>query len=84
MKTRCLNKKHPSFNNYGGRGITVCDAWKDFSAFLEDMGERPPGTTLDRINVNDNYHMENCRWADWKTQNSNKRVNPKDDEDVPF
>lgn len=73
MKSRCLNKNAPNFVLYGGRGITVCDRWKVFKNFLEDMGERPKGKTLDRINVNGNYEPSNCRWATLSEQQKNKR-----------
>lgn len=60
---------------YKDRGITVCKEWEDFGKFLEDMGERPLGMTIDRINPNGNYCKENCRWASSKQQNRNKRNN---------
>jgi hypothetical protein len=73
MKTRCTNKKHKSYCRYGGRGITFCDQWKSFESFLEDMGDRPKGTTLDRIDSNGNYEPSNCRWATNKQQMDNQR-----------
>ena len=73
MLERCYRPKASGFNRYGGRGIIVCDAWKNsFQNFLADMGERPPGKTLDRINSNGNYEPLNCRWATIAEQNSNK------------
>lgn len=75
MLSRCLNPKHVSYKNYGGRGITVCDRWLDVENFIEDMGERPPGLSLERVNVNKGYSKENCIWADRKTQARNKRSN---------
>lgn len=78
MKGRCLNPVSPSYSDYGGRGITVCGRWlgkEGFSKFRDDMGERPRGKSLDRINVNGNYEPGNCRWATPTEQGNNKRNN---------
>lgn len=73
MRRRCLDKKCHNYPKYGGRGITVCKRWDDFALFLADMGERPKGYTLDRIDCNKGYYKENCRWATALTQNWNRR-----------
>lgn len=77
MKNRCQNYGTPGWENYGGRGITVCEEWQSFEPFYESMGECPPDHSLDRIDVNGNYEPGNCRWADKYTQASNKRTNIK-------
>lgn len=73
MKQRCLNPTHHQFHNYGGRGVQLCERWQSFENFLADMGERPEGTTLDRIDIDGNYEPANCRWADVETQRNNCR-----------
>lgn len=75
MKKRCLNKNDRNYKNYGGRGITMCERWLEFQNFLEDMGERPDGKSLDRIDNNGNYCKENCKWSTRKEQNNNSRHN---------
>lgn len=73
MKKRCLNLNHTSWPDYGGRGITICDRWLDFEGFLADMGERPAGTSIDRIDNDGNYEPSNCRWATGSEQRLNQR-----------
>lgn len=63
MIKRCANPKTSGYANYGGRGITVCQRWRTFDNFLADMGERPDGKSLDRIDPNGNYEPGNCRWS---------------------
>ena len=85
MKDRCYNPNKKEYHNYGGRGITICDEWRDdFQefhdwAFTNGYDENAPrgACTLDRIDVNGNYCTENCRWVDMKTQNNNRRNNKK-------
>lgn len=73
MKSRCLNPNHQAYSSYGGRGITICNEWLDFKGFLKDMGERPKGMTLDRIDNDKGYSKSNCRWSTPKQQARNRR-----------
>lgn len=72
MRQRCYNSNSPAYIYYGGRGIKVCERWHDYSNFVEDMGEKPKGLSLDRIDNNGDYSPQNCRWASNKEQMRNK------------
>lgn len=74
MRARCRNPRHPQWENYGGRGISICERWNTFSNFAADMGPKPSGAlSIDRIDVNGNYEPGNCRWATQKQQLRNTR-----------
>lgn len=76
MRGRCNNKAHPAYQRYGGRGITVCERWDDFSAFLEDMGPRPGCEySLERKDNDRGYEPDNCVWATRGQQCRNRRSN---------
>jgi hypothetical protein len=76
MIQRCYNPAHKSFKDYGGRGISVCGQWRNsVHCFIADMGSRPDGTSIDRIDVNGNYEPDNCRWATLLIQGANQRSN---------
>jgi hypothetical protein len=79
MLSRCRNPNVINYERYGARGIKVCERWQIFDNFLEDMGEPPEGTSIDRIDNNGNYEPGNCRWATLKEQNRNRRNNIKID-----
>lgn len=72
MLSRCENPNDHAYSNYGGRGISVCPEWHDINSFVLDMGPRPDGASLDRINGDGNYEPSNCRWASMTTQSRNR------------
>jgi hypothetical protein len=84
MKSRCGNAGSAQYAYYGGRGITVSDAWLDFDTFWADMGEPPPGFTLDRTDNNAGYSKENCAWVTRSRQQRNRRTTKLDSDDVAY
>lgn len=83
MKARCNNPKSTNYDNYGGRGIKVCDRWMaSFENFREDMRDCPPGLTIDRIDVDGNYEPKNCKWATRSEQMRNTRFTKLNEEVV--
>lgn len=75
MKVRCTNPNAEQYQNYGGRGITYDPAWEKFENFIADMGERPVGLTLDRIDNDGPYSKTNCKWSSGMEQSRNRRTN---------
>lgn len=76
IKNRCLNPNEPAYKNYGGRGIKICDRWKDsFENFFTDMGQKPKGMWIERLDNEGDYEPTNCKWATPKEQCNNKRTN---------
>lgn len=73
MRRRCENPKHKQYIDYGGRGITVCRRWWKFSNFFKDMGKKPDGKSIDRINNDGGYKKSNCKWSTPKEQATNRR-----------
>ncbi len=75
MKRRCINKTNHAYSRYGGRGINICDRWiTSFENFYSDMGHKPEGYSIERINNDGNYEPDNCKWATPAEQSKNKRM----------
>ncbi len=75
MRQRCYNPRDKAYRYYGGRGIIVCDRWSKFENFLSDMGPKPEGLTIDRIDTEGHYTPSNCRWATRQQQSANRNYN---------
>lgn len=75
MMQRCYDPNSHAYSRYGGRGIIVAEAWHDFEAFYQDMGDKPQGKSLERLNNDGHYSADNVIWADWKQQANNRRSN---------
>jgi len=73
MRGRCNDPKRPGYENYGGRGISVCHEWASFESFHRDMGDRPEGTQIDRIDNNLGYNKDNCQWSTYSENVRNSR-----------
>lgn len=82
MIKRCTNKNNPKYHIYGGRGITVCDKWLTFVGFLDDMGVSPVGYSIERIDNNESYNKDNCKWLPFAEQARNRRSTKLNVEDV--
>jgi hypothetical protein len=82
MVRRCHSESHHAYSNYGGRGISVCNKWRKFEGFYEDMGNKPKGLTLERIDNSLGYNKDNCKWASMTEQSRNRRTTKLDKQDA--